>query len=113
MARTFEYAEKPAGVIMGRRGLFKVVGLCAIAAGATGWAVNEIIENRNCVLLARQKGLYKDDKLCQAMKLTSSHQNPTVQQIYRDFGFGPNEGPMYKLLHTHYYERSMLAAAAH
>ena len=69
----YQFEERPASVILGRRGLFKVVGLCAVAAGATGWAVGDLLANRNSVLLARQKGLYADDKLCQAMNLTSSH----------------------------------------
>ena len=59
----YQFEERPASVILGRRGLFKVVGLCAVAAGATGWAVGDLLANRNSVLLARQKGLYADDKL--------------------------------------------------
>lgn len=112
MSRNFEYTERPAGVILGRRGLFKVVGLCAVAAGATGWAVNDIIANRNSVLLARQAGLYKDDKLCQAMNLTRSHENPVVQKIYADLGATPVDHKMHELLHTHYYQRTTLAAHA-
>lgn len=110
MSRTYEYTERPAGVILGRRGLFKVVGLCAVAAGATGWGVNKIIANRNEVLLTRQAGLYKDDKLCQAMNLTSSHQNPVVARIYSDMKAGPMDKTMYRLLHTHYYQRTQLAS---
>ena len=53
----YQFEERPASVILGRRGLFKVVGLCAVAAGATGWAVGDLLANRNSVLLARQKGL--------------------------------------------------------
>ena len=45
MSRNYQFEERPAGVILGRRGLFKVVGLCAVAAGATGWAVNDLIAN--------------------------------------------------------------------
>ena len=65
MSRTFQYTERPCGVVLGRRGLIKVVGVCAVVAGATGWGVVELLANRNCILLARQAGLYKDDKLCQ------------------------------------------------
>ena len=59
MARTFEYTERPCGVILGRRGLIKVIGVCAVAAGATGWGVSKLLANRNCILLARQAGLTK------------------------------------------------------
>lgn len=106
----YQFEERPASIILGRRGLFKVVGLCAVAAGATGWAVGDLLANRNSVLLARQKGLYADDKLCQAMNLTSSHQNPVVRQIYVDLGAAPMDNTMYGLLHTHYFPRTQLAA---
>ncbi len=109
MSRNYEYAERPAGIILGRRGLFKVVGLCAVAAGATGWSVGDLIGSRNLVLRARQRGLYKDDKLCQAMKLTSSHENPVIRKIYADLGAAPMDNKMYSLLHTHYFQRSQLA----
>ncbi|MGN1209994.1 MAG: iron hydrogenase small subunit [Duodenibacillus sp.] len=106
----YQFEERPASVILGRRGLFKVVGLCAVAAGATGWAVGDLIANRNAVLLARQAGLYKDDKLCQAMNLIRSHENPCVARVYRDLGAAPMDDTMYSLLHTHYAQRSQLAA---
>ena len=73
-------------------------------------AVGDLLANRNSVLLARQKGLYADDKLCQAMNLTSSHQNPVVRQIYVDLGAAPMDNTMYGLLHTHYFQRSQLSA---
>ena len=106
----YQFEERPASVILGRRGLFKVVGLCAVAAGATGWAGGDLIANRNAVLLARQAGLYKDDKLGQAMNLTRSHENPCVARVYRDLGAAPMDDTMYSLLHTHYAQRSQLAA---
>jgi hypothetical protein len=110
MSRNYEFTEKPAGAILGRRGFIKVVGFSAIVAGATGVGINSVITERNKVLLARQRGLYKDDKLCQAMKLTRSHENPVVKRIYSELGAQPMDRKMYGLLHTHYYHRSMLAA---
>ena len=65
--------------------------------------------DRNCILLARQAGLYKDDKLCQKQQLTSSHDNPTVRRIYKDFSASPMDDKMYSLLHTHFSQRSLLA----
>ena len=110
MSRNYQFEERPAGVILGRRGLFKVVGLLAVGAGATGWAVGELLASRNEVLLARQAGLYKDDKLCRAMNLTGSHQNPVVRKIYQDLSAAPMDDTMYGLLHTHYAQRTQLAA---
>ena len=109
MSRNYQYEERPAGVILGRRGLFKVVGLCAVAACATGWGVCELISSRNEVLLARQEGLYRDDLLCRQQNLTSSHQNPVVRKIYTDLGAAPMDDTMYGLLHTHYFQRTQLA----
>ena len=109
MSRTFQYTERPCGVVLGRRGRIKVVGVCAVVAGATGWGVVELLANRNCILLARQAGLYKDDKLCQKQQLTSSHDNPTVRRIYKDFSASPMDDKMYSLLHTHFSQRSLLA----
>ena len=68
-----------------------------------------LLANRNCILLARQAGLYKDDKLCQKMHLTSSHENPVVRKIYSDLAASPMDDKMYGLLHTHFSPRSMLA----
>ena len=110
MSRNYQYEERPAGVILGRRGLFKVVGLCAVAAGATGWGVCELISSRNEVLRARQEGLYRDDQLCRQQNLTSSHQNPVVRQIYVDLGAAPMDNTMYGLLHPHYFPRTQLSA---
>ena len=109
MARTFEYTERPCGVILGRRGLIKVIGVCAVAAGSTSWRVSVVLAHRNCLLRARQAGLYKDDKLCQKMHLTSSHENPVVRKIYSDLAASPMDDKMYGLLHTHFSPRSMLA----
>ena len=48
-------------------------------------------------------------KLCQAMGLTSSHQNEVVMSVYKDLGTKPVDHTMHELLHTHYYPRTMLA----
>ena len=113
MARTYEYTERPAGVILGRRGLFKVIGLCAVGAAGTGTAVKTMLDDRNCVLIARQKGLYKDDLLCQNLNLTSSHQNPVIKKIYDDLKASPMNDKMYGLLHTHFAHRSALPLSKH
>ena len=89
-SENYDYAERPAALILGRRGFLKVVGLCVGAVAVCGYAI--------------------DDKLCQAMGLTSSHQNPTVMQIYKDLGAKPTDHTMHELLHTHYYPRTMLAS---
>ena len=104
------FAERPAALILGRRGFLKVTGVCVAAVAVCGYAINDMIARRGIVIKARQYGLYKDDKLCQALGLTSSHQNPTCLQIYKDLDAKPVDHLMHELLHTHYYPRTQLAA---
>lgn len=109
-SQNYSYAERPAALILGRRGFLKVVGLCTAAVVACGWAIGDMICRRTSIILVRQKGLYQDDKLCQAKGLASSHQNPTVMSVYRDLQSKPVDHKMEELLHTRFYSRSMLAA---
>lgn len=112
LSENYAYAERPAALILGRRGFLKVSGLCLGAAAVCGWAIGDMVARRNSIILARQAGLYKDDKLCQAMGLSCSHQNQVVMSVYKDMGAKPVDHTMHELLHTHYYSRSMLAAEA-
>lgn len=107
--RKYEYTERQTMAMLGRRGFLKVVGVTALAAGVTGYAVVDLIQRRTSVIKARQAGLYKDDKLCQKMGLVGSHQNPSVQRFYVDMKTEPVDGLAYELLHTHYYPRLQLA----
>ena len=108
-SQNYSYAERPAALILGRRGFLKVSGLCIGAAVVCGWAIGDMVSRRSSIILARQAGLYQDDKLCQAMGLASSHNNPVVMSVYKTMK------AMHELLHTHFYSRSMLAMteAAH
>lgn len=105
-SENYDYAERPAALILGRRGFLKVTGLCVAAVAVCGYAIGDLVARRGVIIKARQAGLYKDDKLCQALGLTSSHQNPTVMQIYKDFGAKPTDHHMHELLHTHYYPQA-------
>ncbi len=50
----------------------------------------------------RISGIYTADK---DMKLRKSHENPAVQQLYKEFLGEPNSHKAHELLHTHYIER--------
>lgn len=106
----YKYVERPAGAILGRRGFFKVVGACLLCITSTAWGLHHIFTRRNRVLSMRQEGLYKDDKLCQKMGLARSHENPVIMQIYKDLNAQPMDNTVYQFLHTHYYQRTRLAA---
>ena len=111
--RKYEYTERQTMAMLGRRGFLKVVGVTALAAGATGYAVLDLLQRRNDIIKARQAGLYKDDNICQANGLASSHLNPSVQRFYVDMKAEPVAGVSYELLHTHYYPRTQLALGGH
>ena len=108
-SQNYSYAERPAALILGRRG-FRIG-----AAVVCGWAIGDMVSRRSSIILARQAGLYQDDKLCQAMGLASSHDNPVVMSVYKTMKAKPVDHTMHELLHTHFYSRSMLAMteAAH
>lgn len=108
METRYTLAEAPVSVLLGRRGFFKVVGVCVAAAALVGYAISDLISRRNEILLARQDGLYRDDARCQQMNLTSSHQNPSVKKLYEDMKGKPCEGLMYSLVHTTYAPRANL-----
>ena len=107
--RKYEYTERQTMAMLGRRGFLKVTGVTALAIGITGYAVVDLLQRRSDVIKARQRGLYKDDKLCQEQNLTNSHQNPSVMRFYADMHTEPVEGLAHNLLHTSYYPRSHLA----
>jgi NADH-quinone oxidoreductase subunit G len=50
----------------------------------------------------RTRGIYADDTQSQ---YRCSHQNPFIQQVYKEFLGEPNGHKAHKLLHTHYVER--------
>ena len=85
-SENYDYAERPAALILGRRGFLKVTGLCVAAVAVCGYAIGDLVARRGVIIKARQAGLYKD------------------------FGAKPTDHHMHELLHTHYYPRTMLAS---
>eukprot|EP00767_Chilomastix_cuspidata_P002680 gnl/Chilomastix_cuspidata/28.p1 GENE.gnl/Chilomastix_cuspidata/28~~gnl/Chilomastix_cuspidata/28.p1 ORF type:complete len:1181 (+),score=492.55 gnl/Chilomastix_cuspidata/28:1458-5000(+) len=55
------------------------------------------------ILEERAKATYTIDE---RMEIRKSHENPEIQQIYKDFLGEPNSHKAHKLLHTHYADRS-------
>jgi len=63
----------------------------------------------NLAMRARRGlGLYSEDQSC---TLRCSHDNPEVQRIYREFLGEPGGAKSHQLLHTCYWERSMMNGA--
>lgn len=109
LSQNYSYAERPAALILGRRGFLKVCGLCVATVAVCGYAIGDLIARRGAIIKARQAGLYQDDLLCQEMGLVCSHQNKVVMSVYKDLGTKPVDHTMHELLHTHYFQRSTLA----
>ncbi|HNV72493.1 MAG TPA: [FeFe] hydrogenase, group A, partial [Candidatus Ozemobacteraceae bacterium] len=55
------------------------------------------------VLKKRLAKIYSIDKRA---KMRRSHENPSIQQVYKEFLEKPNSHTAHKFLHTHYHERS-------
>ncbi|MDR3172429.1 MAG: [FeFe] hydrogenase, group A [Treponema sp.] len=70
-------------------------GGCVAGGGQPYGATDEIRK-------ARAAGLYKDDE---QSAIRCSHQNPLIQQAYKDFLGEPNGHKAHELLHTHYTSR--------
>jgi len=58
----------------------------------------------NRVRLARAKGLYKEDE---GMARRESHNNPSIQKLYKEYLGKPNSHKAHKLLHTSYIARPL------
>ncbi len=58
----------------------------------------------NRVRLARAKGLYKEDE---GMQHRESHNNPSIQKLYKEYLGKPNSEKAKKLLHTSYKARPL------
>ena len=44
-SQNYSYAERPAALILGRRGFLKVSGLCIGAAVVCGWAIGDMVQS--------------------------------------------------------------------
>ena len=60
--------------------------------------------NNMAMRARRGEGLYEEDK---ALPIRKSHHNPEVKRIYERFLGEPNSPLAHKLLHTHYFKRSV------
>lgn len=57
------------------------------------------------ILKKRMEGIYKEDK---GKELRKSHENPSIQKLYKEYLGEPYGEKAHELLHTHYVKRRML-----
>ena len=49
-SENYDYAERPAALILGRRGFLKVTGLCVAAVAVCGYAIGDLVARRGVII---------------------------------------------------------------
>ncbi|HNX38880.1 MAG TPA: [FeFe] hydrogenase, group A, partial [Candidatus Cloacimonadota bacterium] len=80
---------------------YHFVEVMACRGGCVGGG-GQPYRSTNRVRLLRAKGLYKEDE---GMAKRESHNNPSIQKLYKDYLGKPNSEKAKKLLHTSYIAR--------
>lgn len=81
---------------------YHVIEIMACPGGCINGGGQPLIHSDTDVLQERIKGLYAIDAKCEKRK---SHENPYIQQLYREFLGEPGSHKAHSLLHTHYYKK--------
>lgn len=82
---------------------YHFVEVMACRGGCVGGG-GQPYRSTNRIRLARAKGLYKEDEQCVRRE---SHNNESIQKLYREYLGKPNSAKAKKLLHTSYIARPM------
>jgi NADH-quinone oxidoreductase subunit G/NADP-reducing hydrogenase subunit HndD len=85
---------------------YHFIEVMACPGGCLGGG-GQIIPTDNDVRQKRMQAIYEADK---SMRLRKSHENPVVQQLYRDFLIKPLSHRAHELLHTDYTPRPRVLA---
>lgn len=80
---------------------YHFVEVMACRGGCVGGG-GQPYRSTNRIRLARAKGLYKEDD---GMQHRESHNNPSIQKLYKEYLEKPNSAKAKKLLHTSYIAR--------
>lgn len=87
----------------GKEPPYHFVEVMACAGGCVGGG-GQPYRSTNRVRAQRAKGLYKEDE---AAERRESHNNESIQKLYKEFLGAPNSEKAHKLLHTSYIARPM------
>ncbi len=85
----------------GKEPPYHFVEVMACRGGCVGGG-GQPYRSTNKVRLARARGLYREDE---GMERRESHNNPSIQKLYKDYLGKPNSERAHKLLHTSYIAR--------
>ncbi|MDD4278008.1 MAG: iron hydrogenase small subunit, partial [Candidatus Cloacimonetes bacterium] len=87
----------------GKEPPYHFVEVMACTGGCVGGG-GQPYRSTNSVRQARAKGLYKEDE---GSELRESHNNPSIQKLYKAYLDAPNSPKAKRLLHTSYIARPM------
>ena len=87
----------------GKEPPYHFVEVMACAGGCVGGG-GQPYRSTNSVRLARAKGLYKEDEESETRE---SHNNASIQKLYKEFLEAPDSPKAKRLLHTSYIARPM------
>lgn len=83
---------------------YHVIEIMACPGGCIGGGGQPHHHGNSEVLYARSNALYREDS---NKKLRKSHDNPYIQQLYEEYLGKPLSEKAEKLLHTHYFNKSI------
>ena len=82
---------------------YHAIEIMACPGGCIGGGGQPFHHGDTNILLARQKALYAADN---AKVIRKSHENPSIQKLYKEFLGSPMSEKAHELLHTHYFDKS-------
>ncbi|MGI5914314.1 MAG: 4Fe-4S binding protein [Clostridiaceae bacterium] len=84
---------------------FHVIEIMACPGGCIDGGGQPLHHGNSEIIKARWQAIYDADK---NMPIRKSHENPSIQEIYKEFLGEPGSEKAHHLLHTHYFDRKPL-----
>lgn len=83
---------------------YHAIEIMACPGGCIGGGGQPLHHGDSSILKARQKAIYQEDA---NKTIRKSHENPYIQQLYKEFLGKPCGELSHHLLHTHYFDKSV------
>lgn len=99
--KEYHYEESP--FLVSRREFVTITGIVVALLALPVVIVRQLASARKDYVLARTRGLYRDDE---KSPVRVSHASQAIAQYYRDFGGQPLGRRSEELLHTKYIDRT-------
>ncbi|HHU33812.1 MAG TPA: 2Fe-2S iron-sulfur cluster binding domain-containing protein [Bacteroidetes bacterium] len=84
---------------------FHVIEIMACPGGCIDGGGQPLHHGNSEIIKARWQAIYEADR---NMPIRKSHENPSIQEIYKEFLGKPGSEKAHHLLHTHYFDRKPL-----